>query len=70
MDFALTDEQELIVTTVRDFTDRELLPHEEEVERSGYVPVGVSEGIKKKAIKAGIFAANMPVRWGAPAWTT
>ena len=64
MDFALTDEQDLIVTTVRDFTDRELLPHEEEVERSGYVPTGVSEGIKKKAIEAGIFAANMPVEVG------
>ena len=42
MDFALTDEQELILATVRDFTNRELLPHEEEVERLGYVPAEVA----------------------------
>ena len=64
MDFALTDEQELIISTVRDFTERELMPHEEDVERLGYVPAEVGERIKKKAIEAGIFAANIPVEVG------
>ena len=64
MDFALTDEQSLIVTTVRDFTERELMPHEEEVERLGSVPVPMAEDIRKKAIAAGIFSANMPVEVG------
>ena len=35
MDFALTDEQEMIVETVRSFVERELVPHEDEVERLG-----------------------------------
>ena len=64
MDFALTDEQSLIVATVRDFTERELMPHEEEVERLGHVPVPMAEDIRQKAIAAGIFSANMPVEVG------
>lgn len=38
MNFALTDEQQLIVDTVRSFVEKELYPHEEEVERTGAVP--------------------------------
>ena len=64
MDFSLTDEQELILSTVRDFTNRELLPHEDEVERRGHVPAGLADRIRKKAIEAGSFAANMPVEGG------
>lgn len=64
MDFALTDEQSLIVATVREFTERELMPHEEEVERLGYVPEHLAADIRKKAIEAGIFSANMPVEVG------
>ncbi|MCQ3803179.1 MAG: acyl-CoA dehydrogenase family protein [bacterium] len=64
MHFALTDEQELIVATVAEFTERELMPHEEEVERLGRVPGQLAAGIKKKAIEAGIFSANMPVEVG------
>ena len=39
MDFALTDEQEMVVDTVRAFVDKELVPHEEEVERLGELHV-------------------------------
>ena len=38
MDFALTDEQRSIVEVTRAFVERELYPHEEEVERTGVVP--------------------------------
>lgn len=64
MDFAFSDEQELIVATVKEFTERELMPHEEEVERLGRVPEHLAESIKKKALEAGIFSANMPVEVG------
>ena len=37
MDFALTDEQKLIVDTARRFTEQELMPYEEEVERTDEV---------------------------------
>ena len=45
MDFALTDEQEMVVATVRAFVDKELVPHEEEVERLGDVPPDLVERI-------------------------
>ena len=32
MQFALTEEQEAIVATTRSFVERELIPHEEQVE--------------------------------------
>ena len=38
MDFALTDEQEMVVDTVRAFTERELVPYENEVEHLNDVP--------------------------------
>ncbi len=59
-DFALTDEQREIVAVTRAFVERELVPHEEEVERTGVVPPELSAEIRRKAIAAGLYAANMP----------
>ena len=60
MDFNLSTEQTLIVETVRAFVERELYPHELEVERSDRVTPELAAAIKGKAIEAGLFAANMP----------
>jgi acyl-CoA dehydrogenase len=60
MDFALTDEQRAIVDTVRLFVDRELVPHEEEVEQLDEVTPELAASIRKKALDAGLYAANMP----------
>jgi len=60
MDFNLSTEQTLIVETVRAFVERELYPHELEVERSDRVTPELAAEIKGKAIEAGLFAANMP----------
>ena len=64
MDFALTGEQKLIVETARAFTERELLPYEEEVERTGRVPGQLVEQIRERSMAAGMYAANMPVEYG------
>lgn len=64
MDFSPTDEQEMIVDTVRAFVERELVPHEDEVERLGDVPPALVEEIRRKALSAGIYAANMPGELG------
>jgi acyl-CoA dehydrogenase len=64
MDLSLTDEQRLITATVHDFVERELYPHEEEVERRDEVPGEVAHAIRKKAIAAGLYAANMPAELG------
>ncbi|MEE2630770.1 MAG: acyl-CoA dehydrogenase family protein [Actinomycetota bacterium] len=64
MDFALTDEQEMIVETVRSFVERELGPHEDEVERLGDVGPDLVAKIREGSLAAGIYAANMPVELG------
>jgi acyl-CoA dehydrogenase len=60
MDFALTQEQEMIVRSVRRFVEQELYPHEEEVERLGHVRPELAEEVRRKAIEKGFYAANMP----------
>ena len=64
MDFELTAEQRLIVGTVRDFVERELYPHEAEVERLDEVPEELARSIRGKAIASGLYAANMPAELG------
>jgi acyl-CoA dehydrogenase len=64
MQFTLSDEQEAIVATTRQFTEKELMPHEATVERLGDVPADLVEQIKQRSIAAGIYACNMPVEYG------
>jgi acyl-CoA dehydrogenase len=64
VEFSITDEQKLVVETVRTFVDKELAPHEREVETTGHVRPELAEEIKKKALAAGIYAANMPAELG------
>lgn len=64
MDFGLSDEQELIVRTVRNFVERELYPLEEEVERTGKVPREVGREIQRKVKALGFYAPNMPAELG------
>ena len=64
MDFALSGEQQMIVATVRAFTERELFPHETTVERLGQVPPELVRQIKDRSIAAGLYAANMPAELG------
>src|SRR5215475_10126551 len=64
MDFEVSQEQRLMVATVRDFVARELYPHEAEVERLDEVPSELAKSIREKAITAGLYAANMPAELG------
>jgi len=64
MDFGLTDEQRMIVETTRSFVENELFPHELAVERSGNLPIELIHEIQKKAMEAGLYAANMPAEVG------
>jgi acyl-CoA dehydrogenase len=60
MNFGLTEEQEMIVSTVRAFVEKEIYPHEDDVERTGIVPEKVAESIKQKTIDLGFYACNFP----------
>ena len=60
MQMGLDAEQEMIVSTVRSFVEKEIYPHEEAVERSGEVPAGLGKEIKRKVIELGFYACNFP----------
>jgi alkylation response protein AidB-like acyl-CoA dehydrogenase len=64
MDFALTEEQQLIISTTREFVRQELAPHEREVEETGRLREDLWRELKAKAIAAGLYAANMPAEVG------
>lgn len=73
MDFALSEEQRLIVETTRAFVENELYPHEADVERSGRLEMDFVRDIQAKAIEAGLYAANIPEEFGGagldtPTW--
>lgn len=60
MDFGLSDEHRAIVSTVREFVRRELVPHEDLVERLDEVPPELAAQIRSRAIGAGLYAPNFP----------
>jgi len=64
MDFGLNDEHRAIVATVSDFVRRELVPHEDLVERLDEVPAELAAQIRGRAIAAGLYAANFPAELG------
>lgn len=64
MHFSLTEEQRLIVDTTREFVVNELYPHEAEIETTGRLRPELRDAIKRKAIEAGLYAANMPAEVG------
>jgi acyl-CoA dehydrogenase len=64
MDFGLSEEQRMVVQTVRGFAEWELYPLEAEVERTGEVPHEVGRAIRQKVLDLGFYAANIPAEFG------
>ena len=57
MDFGLSEEQQMVVDTVRSFVERELYPLEAEVERTGEVPDEVGRDDPRQGFRS---SASMP----------
>ncbi|MDT7575145.1 MAG: acyl-CoA dehydrogenase [Pseudonocardiales bacterium] len=64
MDLELSAEQRAVVETTRAFVHRELVPHEDEVERSGRLAPELLDRLRATAVRAGLYAANMPEEVG------
>ena len=64
MDFSLTEEQHLLVGTIREFVHRELKPLEEDVEAGGYLTDDVAREIRQKSQELGLYAVNIPREFG------
>ena len=64
MEFGLTHEQQLVVDTVRNFVEKEFYPLEDEIDRTGLVPVTVGREIQDKVLELGFYAPNIPEEFG------
>ena len=64
IDFTLTDEQQMLVEMTHDFVEKEMLPHEETLERTDALPPELAESLKKRAIELGLHACNLPENVG------
>lgn len=60
MIYGLTEENIMIADTVRAFVEKEIYPHEAEVERTGVVPKEIAQDIKRKTLDLGFYACNFP----------
>ena len=60
IDFSLTDEQRMLVEMTHDFVEKEMLPHEETLERTDALPPELGAILKKRAIELGLHACNLP----------
>ena len=60
MDYPITEEQQMLVDSVRAFREQELEPYEAEVDRSGECPPELGAQIKKRALEMGFYAPNLP----------
>ena len=70
MDFDLTQEQRMLVQTIRDFIAAELFPLEKEVEESGILDPEKAREIQQKSIKLGLYALNVPESFGGAGLST
>src|ERR1700710_1875326 len=61
----LTDIQKEILKTVRDFVDKEIIPHATELEHKDEFPEAIVEGMKEM----GLFGLMIPEKYGGPGET-
>jgi acyl-CoA dehydrogenase len=70
MEFQLSDEQSLLVSTVRRFIDSELRPLEDVVEQTGELSVEDADRISNNACALGFYAMNIPEQLGGGGLST
>ena len=66
MDYGIPEEFLELKKLTRRFVEKELLPHEEEIERNNDLPDGLRIDLRRKAIEIGLFGFNMPEEVGGP----
>ncbi len=59
-----SEEQRMLIDTVRGFVEKELYPHEALVDRLNEIPDEVRADIVAKSKALGLYAANMPAEYG------
>ena len=62
MDFSLTNEQQMIIDTLKTFVEQELYPHEAEVEKTNEIRPELYAQIKQKALDLSLIHISEPTR--------
>ena len=70
MEFGLSDEQRLLIETVRRFVASELMPLEQEVETNGALDPAKARAIFEKSKTLGLYAMNIPSEYGGGGLST
>ena len=64
MDFSLSEEQHLLVSSIRGFIESELRPLEEDIEKTGRLADDMASEIRAKSQELGLYAVNIPTKYG------
>ena len=64
IDFSLTEEQKLLVEMTRIFVEKDMVPHEEELEQNHLLSPELAESLKRKSMELGLHACNLPTKVG------
>ena len=64
MDFSPSEEQRLLVATIRAFVDDELRPLEVQIEKTGHLADDLAGEIRAKSQALGLYAVNIPTEYG------
>lgn len=64
MDFALDEQQRLLIATVRNFIKSELAPLEDQVENTGVLRPELAKSIHEKSKALGLYGMNIPEKFG------
>jgi alkylation response protein AidB-like acyl-CoA dehydrogenase len=66
LDYGIQEEFRHLADLTQGFVTRELLPHEEAVERGDHMPADLRLKLRRRAVELGLFAFNMPEEAGGP----
>ena len=70
IDFSLSNEARMLVSTVKRFVENELNPLEAEIESSNTLDPEVAQGLRRKALELGLWAMHMPQEVGGGGLST
>ena len=54
IDFTLTEEQNMLLEMTCSFVEKEMVPHEDELERTKFLPNELAHSLKKKSMELGL----------------
>ncbi len=70
MDFSLSEEQKLLVSTARTFVYDQLIPHEAEIDRTGKLAPAKAKALFERSRALGLYAVNIPEKHGGGGLST